>query len=109
MDSSKEKRTGERRACEVSVECSFFNSKSNHTATVIDFGSGGVRLISDSPYTPGAPVTIRINNWQQHIPISTDEVSLRTNTIGEVKWCTEGTSHTGSLYKMGVKYFSTFF
>ena len=106
-DSFREKRTGERRACEVSIVCSLFNREYSHTATVIDFGSDGVRLISDSSYTPGAPISIRIDNWQQHIPISKDEVSIRTYAIGEVKWCTEITSRAGNRYEMGVRYFST--
>lgn len=106
MNSAIEKRASERRDCEVFISCSFFNSEYSHTATVIDFGSDGVRLISDSPYTPGAPISIRITNWHQHIPISKDNVSIRTYTVGEVKWCTEIASRAGNRYEVGVRYFS---
>ena len=107
MDSFKEKRSGRRRSCEVSIACSFFNSENRHAATVTDFGADGVRLISDSPYVPGTPISMRIENWRQHIPISKDDVSLRTYAVGEVKWCNEITGRTGNRYEMGVKYFST--
>ena len=107
MDSFTEKRTGERRACEVSIACSFFNSEYSHTATVIDFGSNGMRLISNFPYSPGTPISIRIDNWKQHIPISKDDVSFRTYAIGEVKWCNEIASRAGSRYEVGVRYCSS--
>ena len=107
MDTFRKKRTDERRACEVSIICSLFHSEYCHAATAIDFGNNGMRLISDSPYTPGTPVSIRIDNWKQHIPISKDDVSFRTYAIGEVKWCNEIASRAGSRYEVGVRYCSS--
>ena len=107
MDPTKEKRKGKRRTCEVCIACSFFNRESSHTATVTDFSADGVRLISETPYIPGTPISMRIENWRQPIPKGKDEVSLRTYAVGEVKWCSEITGRTGNQYEMGVKYFST--
>ena len=109
MDSLIEKRTSKRKTCKVFVSCSFLNRDPNHTATVIDFCSDGLRLISDAHYTPGTPISIHISNWQQDIPTRKDEVCLHTHVTGEVKWCAEITSAAGSRYQLGVKYFSTFF
>ena len=53
MDPSKEKRKGERQTCEVCISCSFFNRGSSHSATVTDFSTDGVRLISETSYIPG--------------------------------------------------------
>ena len=107
MDTIDEKRAGKRCACEVFIICSHFHKDYQYSATAIDFGNDGVRLISDSPYAPGTPISIRIDNWQQNIPISKDDVSMRTYAVGEVKWCTEIASRTGSRYEVGVRYFST--
>jgi len=109
MDSFREKRTGERRACEVSIMCSRFNSEYYHTAMAVEFGSDGMRLISDFPYTLRTPISIRIVNWQQNIPISKDDVSMRTYAVGEVKWCNGIVSRAGGRYEMGVRYCSTDF
>ena len=107
MDSLKEKRINDRLACEVSITCSLFHGKLRHTATAIDFGAEGMRVVSNIAYSPGTPISTRIDNWRQSIPESKNDVKMRAYGIGEVMWCREIATQAGSRYEMGVRYFST--
>jgi len=105
MESNPEKRCEDRQNCDAVIEWAYFNRAGCFSARLLNFSKGGGYFISNQPLTPGTTVLIRVRDFNSAEPGACDtSTTLRTNALGEVKWCREISGEAAARFGIGVRY-----
>lgn len=100
MENLFDRRTFERRGCNVSIEFSVFNQAHRYDAEMLNIGAGGMCFQSHRFMQPGTTVCIRLKDFKACDSAEDGETGLRSMSLAQVKWCHE----RPGAYDVGVKY-----
>ena len=103
-----EKRNDDRRKCDASIVCAYFNKEKECHAKMLNFSRDGMYFESDSLFEEGSNIFFKINNCL-FTPSGSDlSEGLRTASLAQVKWCRDMSGKDASHFGIGVKYYKNF-
>jgi hypothetical protein len=101
-----EKRYYERCSCEAIAKWSRFNETMLFDARILNFSRSGIYLEAEQPVKPETIIIVRLEILLSGTWGSSDHGSLRTISIGQVKWCKDLVRNGVDYYGTGVRYYS---
>jgi len=104
MESNSEKRCEDRQQCDAAIEWAYFNKGECFSARMLNFSQNGGYFVSGQPLIPGATILIRLRNIDAGGADACDRSAMKTNALGEVKWCRELSDASAARFGIGVRY-----
>jgi len=103
-----EKRIDDRRKCDASIVCAYFNKENACHAKMLNYSRDGMYFESDSLFKEGSNIFFKIKNCL-FAPSDPDLFEgLRTASLAQVKWCKDMGEKDASHFGIGVKYYKEF-
>ena len=102
-----ERREDDRMASHAPLIISLFSSRlyREYRSMTFNHNSGGMCLEAPEPFKPGTVLYIRLDKTPADQIYHGHRKYLRTNTLGEVKWCEEFRDEFSTYYRIGIKYY----
>ncbi len=102
-----ERREDERLASHAPLIISLFSSRLYREYCSMSFNHNrdGMCLEAPEPFKPGTVLYIRLDKTPADQIYQGQRQHLRTNTLGEVKWCEEFQDEFSTYYRIGIKYY----
>jgi hypothetical protein len=103
-----EKRIDNRRKCDASIVCAYFNKENVCNAKMLNYSRDGMYFESDSLFKEGTNIFFKIKDYL--FDLSDPELceGLRTVSLAQVRWWKDMGREDASCFGIGVKYYRNF-
>ena len=103
-----EKRINNRRKCDASIVCAYFNKENVSYAKMLNYSQDGMYFESDSLFEEGSNIFFKIKDCLFELSDPDLIEGLRTASLAQVKWCKNMGGKDASHFGIGVKYYRKF-